>query len=71
MDSIHPAVVALHNPKHEMIEGLEFIAQPGWNKRQIDAKFRGAAFQFLLAIVAVAVHNEPERLTIIIQTAKS
>jgi hypothetical protein len=44
MASVHPAAIPLHNPKHEMVEGLEFIRDPGQNKEEIDTKFRGTAF---------------------------
>jgi hypothetical protein len=44
MDSVRPAAIALHRPKHEMIEGLEFIREPGWNKEEIDNEFRGIVF---------------------------
>jgi hypothetical protein len=70
MDWVRPAAIALHGPTHEMIEGLEFIREPGWNKEEIDNEFRGIVFYLLLVMDVSSVSEEPERLTIIMYTAK-
>jgi hypothetical protein len=62
MDSVHPAAIALHNPKKETNEGWEFIPEPGRNKEAIDTRFHGSWFEFILAMDTGTVQHEPEML---------
>jgi hypothetical protein len=70
MDAVQPRTVGFHDAEPETVEGLKFIRWPGRDEGRVNTQFGGITFHFLLAMDSIAIQNEPERFSIIINATK-